>query len=115
LAQLVDISCAIGIISLPGQLSLTCKLRVYLLLDVLTNNVALPSRVWLFASLLHCFCRYGQEWHSEPMEIWERWLEPYRGKSLTDPALIATQKPDFYLAEEPRLKAKGMYWGTLAP
>jgi hypothetical protein len=49
------------------------------------------------------------------MEIWERWLEPYRGKSLTDPALIATRKPDFYLAEEPRLKAKGMYWGTLAP
>ena len=58
--------------------------------------------------------RYGQEWHSEPMEIWEKWLAPYRGMSLTDPHLVETQKPDFYVQEEPRLRAKGMFWDTLA-
>jgi hypothetical protein len=34
--------------------------------------------------------------------------------SLTDPKLIVTQKPDFYIAEEPKLRAKGMFWETLA-
>jgi hypothetical protein len=48
------------------------------------------------------------------MEIWEKWLAPYRGMSLADPSLVATQKPDFYIAEEPKLRAKGMYWETLA-
>ena len=52
--------------------------------------------------------KYGQEWHSEPMEIWAQWLAPYRGQSLTDPALIETLKPDFYISEEPRLREKGM-------
>ena len=47
-------------------------------------------------------------------EIWEKWLAPYRGMSLADPSLVATQKPDFYIAEEPKLRAKGMYWETLA-
>ena len=48
------------------------------------------------------------------MEIWEQWLAPYRGMSLADPSLVVTQKPDFYVSEEPKLRAKGMYWETLA-
>lgn len=47
------------------------------------------------------------------MEIWERWLAPYRGMSLTDPSLVVTLKPDFYVKEEPRLRSKGMFWEQL--
>ena len=33
-----------------------------------------------------------------------------RGKSLPDPGLRDTLKPDFYLAEEDHLREKGMFW-----
>ena len=36
-----------------------------------------------------------------------------RGKSLLDPGLRDTLKPDFYLAEEDHLREKGMFWETL--
>ena len=35
------------------------------------------------------------------------------GKSLLDPGLRDTLKPDFYLAEEDHLREKGMFWEKL--
>ena len=48
--------------------------------------------------------KYGLTWHKEPMEgIWDRWLQPYLGKSLADPELRNTVPPDWW--EPPQLSA----------
>eukprot|EP01052_Picozoa_sp_SAG31_P022392 SAG31_NODE_1779_length_7293_cov_39.850153_5_plen_298_part_00 len=40
--------------------------------------------------------RHGQSWHSEPMAIWQDWLQPYLGKSLADPTLRRTNPPEWF-------------------
>lgn len=44
--------------------------------------------------------KYGLSWHKEPMKgIWDEWLQPYLGKSLSDPALKHTAPPRWWLDE----------------
>jgi hypothetical protein len=75
-------------------------------MEVLTNMAIVAEHAYL--------PKYGLEWHSEPMSIWDEWLNPYRGQALHDPKLLETQKPSFYVEEEARLAEKGMQWEDLA-
>ena len=75
-------------------------------MDVLTNMAIEAEHAYL--------PKYGLEWHSEPMSIWEQWLLPYRGQALHDPKLINTLKPSFYIEEEEHLKEKNILWSALA-
>lgn len=44
--------------------------------------------------------KYGLSWHKEPMKgIWDEWLQPYLGNSLSDPALHRTVPPRWWLDE----------------
>ena len=75
-------------------------------MEVLTNMAIVAEHAYL--------PKYGLEWHSEPMSIWDEWLKPYRGQALHDPELLETQKPSFYMEEEAHLAQKGMQWDELA-
>ena len=45
--------------------------------------------------------KYGLSWHKEPMKgICDEWLQPYLGKSLSDPALKHTVPPKWWLDED---------------
>ena len=44
--------------------------------------------------------KYGLSWHKEPMKgIWDEWLLPYLGKSLSDPSLKHTVPPSWWPEE----------------
>lgn len=58
--------------------------------------------------------KYGLEWHSEPMSIWDEWLQPYRGNALDDPLLVDTKFPSFFVQDQENLVEKGLWYEALA-